>query len=148
MRSNPRFDGKLKDHSGLELTREPDEWASLEAAHPAAAATRRDHRVLARPITDLLGSRNHVDLYALDVEGAELSILRNFPFEEVIVENWFVETNKLDRARFVEFMEGKGYACQHHDHVNSLCTLRPHRAPRATPGPGGASATIGGSRRY
>ncbi|KAH8048472.1 hypothetical protein JL720_15844 [Aureococcus anophagefferens] len=62
-------------------------------------------------------------------QGAELSILEHFPFDKIVVELWFVETNKLDRVAFVAFMESKGYSCHHYDHVNSLCQLNKHRRP-------------------
>ena len=124
--ANGRYGGALKDHSGLEEMRTPKLWAKMEAAHPNAS--RRDHTILARPVDDVLGgARNHVDLYSLDVEGAELSILEHFPFDKIVVELWFVETNKLDRVAFVAFMESKGYSCHHYDHVNSLCQLNKHR---------------------
>ncbi|KAH8074859.1 hypothetical protein JL720_10602 [Aureococcus anophagefferens] len=120
------YGGALKDHSGLEEMRTPKLWAKMEAAPPNAS--RRDHTILARPVDDVLGgARNHVDLYSLDVEGAELSILEHFPFDKIVVELWFVETNKLDRVAFVAFMESKGYSCHHYDHVNSLCQLNKHR---------------------
>ena len=116
------YDGALKDHSGFYTMRRPETWAALEAAHPTARRT--DHVVMGRPITDILGpQRTVVDFFSLDVEGAEMSILRDFPWGQVTVDSWLVETNKLERAGFLDFMAQKKYACHHVDHVNTFCKL-------------------------
>ncbi|KAJ1457408.1 hypothetical protein M885DRAFT_615228 [Pelagophyceae sp. CCMP2097] len=125
------YDGGLKDHSGFDAMRPPESWASLEAAHPRARRT--DHEVAARPLVDLLGGRTTIDFFSLDVEGAELAILRAFPFDVVTVEVWFIESNKLDRNALVDFMHGKSYACHHVDGVNTLCKHR-NAAGRALQG--------------
>ena len=63
-------------------------------------------------------------------EGAEMNVLKSFPFDEVRVDFWFVETNKLDREAFMTFMSGKHYHCHHVDHVNTLCRHKDVRARR------------------
>jgi len=59
-----------------------------------------------------------------------MNVLRSFPFDEVRVDFWFVETNKLDREAFMTFMSGKHYHCHHVDHVNTLCRHKDVRARR------------------
>ncbi|XP_013395315.1 uncharacterized protein LOC106162547 [Lingula anatina] len=45
------------------------------------------------PILSLLAAvgRNHVDYFSLDVEGAEIEILRSFPWNQVTVDVWTIE---------------------------------------------------------
>ena len=60
-----------------------------------------------------------------------MNVLKSFPFDEVRVDFWFVETNKLDREAFMKFMSGKHYHCHHVDHVNHVNTLCRHKDVRA-----------------
>ncbi|CAL4123200.1 unnamed protein product [Meganyctiphanes norvegica] len=66
-------------------------------------------------------SVTHVDFISLDVEGAELGILKNFPWGKISVDVWLVEhdgevksdsekksSKKIDKS-FVDFFNDKGY---------------------------------------
>ncbi|XP_013412928.1 uncharacterized protein LOC106175455 [Lingula anatina] len=50
-------------------------------------------RIQCFPIHSLLAAigRNHVDYFSLDVEGAELDVLKSFPWEHVTVDVWTIE---------------------------------------------------------
>ena len=62
-----------------------------------------------------------IDVFVLDVEGAEMLILEQFPFDQVSVKVWIVETDKTDREKFMTFMKERSYHCWHRDIVNSVC---------------------------
>jgi hypothetical protein len=57
------------------------------------------------------------------VEGAELMILRHYPFDTYPVRVWSIESNKLDRKELVSFLTAKGYRCWHYDAINTICQL-------------------------
>ena len=118
------YTGALKDHSGIEHMRPPELWAKFEGEHPGNFELTK-HKITGVPLAELLGpERLHVDLFSLDVEGAEMTVLRGFPFDSIRVDYWFVETNRLDRKEFSAFMASKNYHCHNVDHVNSLCRLK------------------------
>ncbi|XP_013412926.1 uncharacterized protein LOC106175454 [Lingula anatina] len=50
-------------------------------------------RIQCLPIRSLLATigRNHVDYFTLDVEGAEIEILKSFPWQHVTVDVWTIE---------------------------------------------------------
>ncbi|XP_013412915.1 uncharacterized protein LOC106175450 [Lingula anatina] len=50
-------------------------------------------RIQCFPIRSLLAAigRNHVDYFTLDVEGAEIEILKSFPWQHVTVDVWTIE---------------------------------------------------------
>ena len=50
-----------------------------------------------------------VDYFSLDVEGAELSILKTIPFDQVNITTFTIEANHADRGEIIEFMTDKGY---------------------------------------
>ena len=123
---------RLGDLSGIESFRTPKQWAKMEREH---ANDKRKWKLTRTNVTalspaKLVFGRGHVDLFSLDVEGAEMNVLKSFPFDEVRVDYWFVETNKLDREAFMTFMSGKHYHCHHVDHVNTLCRHKDVRASR------------------
>lgn len=73
------------------------------------------------PLATLLLAINitHVDLVSLDVEGAEVGILRHFPWGRVIVDVWVVEHtlasnqsthDAVHEAEFVNMFLSRGYA--------------------------------------
>ena len=59
----------------------------------------------------------------LDVEGAEWEVLRSFPFDEITVAVWSIESNRHNRTELHGYMEGKGYSCTDPDHINTVCHL-------------------------
>ncbi|WAQ93956.1 hypothetical protein MAR_006427 [Mya arenaria] len=58
-----------------------------------------------------------IDFFSLDVEGAELHILKSINLDKVYIDDFFIETNKSDlrRKSIIEFMERVNY-----DHVSKL----------------------------
>lgn len=79
------------------------------------------------PIGELLKNttccHRRVDWFVLDVEGAEWEVLRSFPFDEITVAVWSIESNRHNRTELHEYMEGKGYSCTDPDHINTVCHL-------------------------
>lgn len=67
------------------------------------------------PIGTLLRALNRtvVDYFSLDVEGAELSVLNSFPWDEVIVKVWTIEyanpTSPTDPRLFDDILLPRGY---------------------------------------
>ncbi|MGH1349654.1 MAG: FkbM family methyltransferase [Methyloligellaceae bacterium] len=62
------------------------------------------------PLQDLLRDHNlkDIDYCSLDVEGAEYSILSNFPFDEFNIRAWTIENNR-QTTDIAELMISKGY---------------------------------------
>ena len=50
-------------------------------------------------------------------------VLRSFPFDEITVAVWSIESNRHNRTELHEYMEGKGYSCTDPDHINTVCHL-------------------------
>ena len=50
-----------------------------------------------------------IDFFSLDVEGAELSILRNLPFEQIDIKLMLVEVSNGDEETITDLMRKKGY---------------------------------------
>ena len=80
----------------------------------------KDMTIAASPIVELVPS--HIDWFVLDVEGAELAVLEHFPWSQVRIRVWTIESNKLDRRRLGRMMRDHGYACFDFDRINSVCT--------------------------
>ena len=51
----------------------------------------------------------------------EMLILEQFPFDQVSVKVWIVETDKTDREKFMTFMKERSYHCWHRDIANTVC---------------------------
>ena len=50
-----------------------------------------------------------VDYLSLDVEGAEMKVLRTIPFDKVDIRVFSIEVNKLDKSELASFMAESGY---------------------------------------
>ena len=50
-------------------------------------------------------------------------VLRSFPFDEITVAVWSIESNRHNRTELHEYMEAKGYSCTDPDHINTVCHL-------------------------
>ena len=88
--------------------------------HPSGTCT--DHQVAAKPASILLAGYPTIDWFFLDVEGAEMFILKAWEWDKPpVVRRWSIESNKLDQDALVTFMKGKGYDCYHADKVNTIC---------------------------
>jgi FkbM family methyltransferase len=70
----------------------------------------REIEVAVRPLGDMLieHGMTQVDYLSLDVEGAEIEVLRAFPFDRISVTAWSVE-NHGDKPEIAEIMERAGY---------------------------------------
>ena len=84
-----------------------------------------DSQIKARPASELLRKYTTIDWFFLDVEGAEMKVLKAWNWDAPPrVARWSIESNKLDRAGLVRYMLGRGYACAHLDAINSFCQLK------------------------
>eukprot|EP00035_Acanthoeca_spectabilis_P034696 m.30518 g.30518 ORF g.30518 m.30518 type:complete len:279 (+) comp6804_c0_seq1:423-1259(+) len=116
--------GKLYGHSGLLSMRKKSEWDSLMAAHKGKFEC-VDHEIAAKPAASLLKDYPVIDWFFLDVEGAEMFILKAWEWDKPpLIRHWSIESNKLDRDALVDFMQAKNYECVHVDKINTLCTHR------------------------
>lgn len=106
----------LYGHSGIYEARSEDEWRRLLGEHRVEYT---DAVVQARPIAGMIPDA--VDVFILDVEGAEMAILAHFPWDRIRVENWLIESNKLNRRKLKVFMKTRRFDCVHVDPVNTLC---------------------------
>ena len=118
--------GYLFGHSGLKNARSDTQWNSLISAHHA---TFIDHTIRTTTLSTIFDEHNAkiIDYFSLDVEGAEMSILHNYPFEAHPVRVWSIEHDKLDRSELVAFMESKRYKCFRYDKVNTICQMQLHK---------------------
>lgn len=61
-----------------------------------------------------------VDFFSLDIEGAEMKVLRTIPFDKVDIEIFLIETDKANVTEMTDFMAGVGYkatAVPPYDHM-------------------------------
>ena len=56
--------------------------------------------------------RNHIDYFSLDVEGAEMFILKSIPFDSITISVFTIELDQHS-TEIVAFMESKGYSLVH-----------------------------------
>jgi FkbM family methyltransferase len=115
--------GALYGHSGFVSARTDAQWWQLLQSHPECNYT--DTEITTLSTAALLDRLDYteIDLFSLDVEGFEMEILREFPFDRVRVRVWVVETNKLSRQKFVSLMLHHRYRCRHFDRVNTICSM-------------------------
>jgi FkbM family methyltransferase len=95
--------------SGLAVAFHPDHRARAELefgrVEPVTVRT-----VSSRTLLSDAGAPRVIDYWSLDVEGAELTVLMDFPWSEYRVRCLTVEHNHLpDRGRIYELMRGLGY---------------------------------------
>lgn len=107
----------LHGHSGIYEARSEREWNRLLKEHHTSYT---DLKVRAVPLETLVPS--HVDVFILDVEGAEMNVLRSFPWSSVRVNFWIIESNKLNRRVLVQYMRKHSFDCSHFDNINTLCS--------------------------
>jgi FkbM family methyltransferase len=119
--------GILYGHSGLKDSRSDVDWHSLISTHQASFIDHSVRTMTMQTIFIKYGVTD-IDYFSLDVEGAEMLILRNYPFEMYPVRVWSIESNKLDRMKLVTFMDGKGYRCEHYDGTNTICERFSHKS--------------------
>lgn len=74
-------------------------------------------RALAHVLTD--HSLFHIDYLSLDVEGAELDILRTFPFDRFDITAWSIENNTAD-PELARLMAANGYELLEHVGVDEI----------------------------
>jgi FkbM family methyltransferase len=122
------FEGKLYGHSGFRHTRTDAMWQELMNAWKDSAATMKDINVTSIPISRFFSDEQitTIDFFSLDVEGLEMAVLTHFPWKQVVVKVWAVETNKLNHRMFNSLMHSHGYLCRPHDAVNTICILQTH----------------------
>ncbi|GMI53509.1 hypothetical protein ScalyP_jg2885 [Parmales sp. scaly parma] len=112
----------LFGHSGFKAGRSDSEWAGLIKKH---ATSPNDIEVRTSTLRNIFRENkiNSIEYFSLDVEGYEMKILLNYPFDEFPVKIWSIESNKLSRPELLEFMGERGYFCEHYDKINTICIL-------------------------
>ncbi|XP_013399119.1 uncharacterized protein LOC106165457 [Lingula anatina] len=87
--------GKSPERTEFTFASELGGIAKKSAAVPKAEAgsVRGTGRIQCFPILSLLAAvgQTHVDYFSLDVEGAEIEILKSFPWTQVTVDVWTIE---------------------------------------------------------
>jgi len=111
--------GKLYGHSGIVSSRTSEEWNNLLSLHGASSQC-RDYTIAAKPAVEIIDTPV-IDLFFLDVEGAELEVLHTWQWDALHVKMWVIESNKLNRTILVEYMVNHGYECAHFDSINTFC---------------------------
>lgn len=113
-------EGGLYGHSGLKDARSDKSWKNLIKTHNAKYI---DHEVRTTTLDKIFEENrlSNIDFFSLDIEGAEMSVLHEYPFKTYPVKIWAIESNKLDRKKLVQFMSDKGYICFHFNNVNTIC---------------------------
>lgn len=93
--------------SGLTASYDPKRRAWVDAQ---AAANLRTHTRETQRLGDLLLAHNldRIDLLCIDIEGAERMVLEDFPFDDITVDCFCIET-AWDRDPVVALMETRGY---------------------------------------
>lgn len=68
------------------------------------------HQLETRTLADILDEAgiSRIDYLSLDVEGSEMDILQNFPFERFCIDLWSIENN-AQTSEMPELMREKGY---------------------------------------
>jgi len=122
----------LHGHSGIVSLRSRQAWSALLHAHPTGYT---DQQVPGIPIRDLVLAGivpRVVDWWVLDVEGAEMLLLQQFPWDTVTVRVWTIESNKIVGGRQVlhAMMRSRGYSCADFDAINTCCTSCTDRLTR------------------
>ena len=100
-------------------SRTSEEWKNL-LSHHGASSQCRDYTIAAKQALELIDTPV-IDLFFLDVEGAELKVLHTWQWDVLHVEMWAIESNKLNRTILVEYMVDHGYECEHFDSINTFC---------------------------
>lgn len=111
--------GEVRSARFLEVERGYTQMGGLVDSYDAGLMERvrqdpryagREIEVAVRPLGDMLTEHGMtgVDYLSLDVEGAEIEVLRAFPFERIAVTAWSVE-NHGDQPEIAAIMERAGY---------------------------------------
>ncbi|XP_069173251.1 protein Star [Procambarus clarkii] len=90
----------------------------LDKTSPELRETGNVMTVHCIPLVTLLRALriSHVDLFVLDVEGAEWGVIELFPFDQITVNMLAVERKKkgdADRAAFIQLVQSKGFTLAH-----------------------------------
>ncbi len=103
------------DRSGLLRYFEHAAVVHLEQ-HSQGVEPKPDYRVRwvkVRPTMEVFAEAgiSHVDYFSLDVEGAEMTILRSLDFDQVSIDMFTIEDNATPWTEHRAFLEPKGYTC-------------------------------------
>ncbi|CAM9515849.1 unnamed protein product, partial [Ectocarpus fasciculatus] len=87
------------------------EFMSEEKQRAMKNNTNRLFEVPCVPLRDILEalSVRHINIFFLDVEGAEMSVLQTIDYDRVTFDVMCVEGGKLREQQYVDFLEPKGY---------------------------------------
>lgn len=115
---------ELVPHCVLGRAKEVVASGSGELMSVVGAATAAEHDsagegevMKCRGIIDVMSGLDTIppqfDFASIDIEGAEGDVLRCFPFDDVRVNHWLVETNKQPQVAVDWFFHRHGYAAVH-----------------------------------
>jgi FkbM family methyltransferase len=97
----------------------PKEWfkadGSTDIAHIESSAMCTFIQCAPMSLLLRLAGVCHVDLFVLDVQGAELEVLKSFDFDEVSVSVWCIEVEKnnvQDKRDIISLLGANGYVLQ------------------------------------
>ena len=65
-----------------------------------------------------------VDLFSLDIEGAEFSVLETIEFDTVDIKHIYVESDKTPRDKLLKFMKDRNYYISKEFPANILFSKR------------------------
>jgi Methyltransferase FkbM domain len=103
------------DRSGLLRYYEHADFEHLED-HYAAVEPKPSFQVSwvkVRPVMDVLAEAGvaHIDYFSLDVEGAEMVVLRSVDFDRVTIDLFTIEDNAGHWTQHRALLEPRGYTC-------------------------------------
>ena len=108
--------------TALSLENEKDPWQHTAKGMEHARQEAYVFEAPAKTLDEILhavGAPNSIDLFTLDVEGAELDVLRGVNFDKYRFDNLVVEDDNPGAIR--EYLESKGYQLRrqltHHDYL-------------------------------
>lgn len=84
---------------------------SLSTKRPLRASRAYQVQAQCFPLYSILLALNRtcVDVFSLDVEGAELPVLKTIPFEHVTIKLILVEFIHGDNSKLTKFLESQGF---------------------------------------
>ena len=65
-----------------------------------------------------------MDLFVLDIEGAELAVLETIPFQELNIKHIYVETDKAPKERVKDLLFKNNYIITKEFFANTLFSKR------------------------
>ena len=65
-----------------------------------------------------------MDLFVLDIEGAEMAVLETIPFHELNIKHIYIETDKAPKERVKDILFKNNYTITKEFYINTLFSRR------------------------